>query len=127
MKNRLDLLFRQFNIWRTRNIPERIFIISLSVLVGVVCGFAAVALKNIIFLATYYLEKHILEQKDYYYIFFPIIGIGLTYLFVKYIVRDNISHGVTRVLYAISKKNSLLSRHNTWSSMIASTLTISFG
>ncbi len=127
MKNQLDLLLRQFNIWRTQNIPERIFIIFLSVLVGVVCGFAAVVLKNIIFITTYYLEKHILEQKDYYYIFFPIIGIGLTYLFVKYVVRDNISHGITRVLYAISKKNSLLSRHNTWTSMVASTMTISFG
>jgi CIC family chloride channel protein len=78
-------------------------------------------------LTIHYLEKNILEHKDYYYLFFPFAGIGLTYLFVKYIVKDNISHGVTRVLHAISRKNSILPRHNTWTSMIASTLTISFG
>jgi chloride channel protein, CIC family len=127
MFKRIERLFRQFNIWRSKNIPERVFIISLSVLVGVVSGVAAVTLKNIIHLTTKYLENNILAHKDYYYLFFPIIGIGLTYLFVKYVVKDNISHGVTRVLHAISRKNSMLPRHNTWTSMIASTLTISFG
>ena len=123
----IERLLRRFNIWRSKNIPERFFIIFLSVLIGIVSGFAAVMLKNIIHLTIHYLEKNILEHKDYYYLFFPFAGIGLTYLFVKYIVKDNISHGVTRVLHAISRKNSILPRHNTWTSMIASTLTISFG
>ena len=58
---------------------------------------------------------------------FPIFGIYLTSLFVKYVVRDNISHGITRILYAISRKQARLKRHNCWSSVIASAMTIGFG
>ncbi len=55
------------------------------------------------------------------------MGIYLTSLFIKYVVRDNISHGITRVLYAISTKKSRLKGHNCWSSVVASGITIGFG
>jgi CIC family chloride channel protein len=61
------------------------------------------------------------------YLAYPLIGMFLTFLFVNYIVRDNISHGISRILYSISRKKSQLRPHNTWSSIIASTLTIGFG
>ena len=61
------------------------------------------------------------------FLLFPIVGIYLTMLFIKYVVRDNISHGITRVLYAISTKNSKLKAHNCWSSVVASGITIGFG
>ena len=64
---------------------------------------------------------------NWLYLLYPVIGIWLTSLFVKYIVRDNISHGITRVLYAISTKQSRLKAHNTWSSIVASAITIGFG
>jgi CIC family chloride channel protein len=123
----LNSLLRRFNIWRIRNISERNFIIALSLLIGLVSGLAAVTLKNAIHLSIYALEHYFFKKGEYYYLLFPILGIILTYLFVKYIVKDDISHGVTRVLYSISKRNSLLKRHNTWTSMVASTITISFG
>lgn len=64
---------------------------------------------------------------NWLYLLFPIVGIYLTSLFIKHVVKDNISHGITRVLYAISSKNSHLKRHNCWSSVIASAITIGFG
>ena len=64
---------------------------------------------------------------NWLYLLYPVIGIWLTSLFVKYVVRDNISHGITRVLYAISTKQSRLKGHNTWSSIVASAITIGFG
>jgi chloride channel protein, CIC family len=126
MLNVRKILIR-FNIWRIKTIPERTFVLILSVLVGAVSGLAAVTLKNLIYVSIDLLDHHFFSKGTYLYLVFPIIGITLTYLFVKYIVKDNIGHGVTRVLYSISKSNSLLKVHNTWTSMIASTITISFG
>ncbi len=126
MKSVLRLLQR-FNNWRVKNISESTFIILLSLLVGIVSGLAAVLLKNAIHFSIHILKTNILEEGEYYFILFPIIGLTLTYLFVRYVVKDNISHGVTRVLYAISKKDALMKPHNTWTSMFASTMTISFG
>ncbi|MDA3929749.1 MAG: chloride channel protein, partial [Prolixibacteraceae bacterium] len=124
---RINNLFRRFNIWRLRNITERQFVLFLSVLVGAVSGLAAVLLKNLIHFSIRFIEHNLIDKGEYLYLIFPIIGITVTYLFVKYIVKDNISHGVTRVLYAISKRNSMIKPHNTWTSMLASTITISFG
>ncbi|MBN2807401.1 MAG: chloride channel protein [Prolixibacteraceae bacterium] len=124
---RVKNTLRRFNIWRIRNVSERQFVLILSVLVGAVSGFAAVILKNLIHESIEFIENHLIREGQYYYLLFPIIGIAFTYLFVKYVVKDNIGHGVTRVLYAISRNNSMLKTHNTWTSMIASTMTISFG
>lgn len=64
---------------------------------------------------------------NWLYLLFPVIGIWLTSLFVRHIVKDNISHGITRVLYAISAKQAKLKGHNCWSSVIASGITIGCG
>ena len=67
------------------------------------------------------------EGANYWLLIYPVIGILLAGLFVKYIVRDDISHGVTKILFAISQKKSHIRPHNTWSSMAASSVTIGFG
>lgn len=105
---------------------ERSFILILSLVVGIVSGLAAVLLKNAIHHSINMVDR-LNVSGGYYYLAFPIIGIGLSYLFVKYLVKDNISHGVTRVLYAISKRSGKIRPHNTWTSMLGSTLTISMG
>ena len=64
---------------------------------------------------------------NWLYLVYPVVGIYLTSLFVRYIVKDNISHGITRILYAISTNKSRLKSHNCWSSVIASAITIGFG
>jgi CIC family chloride channel protein len=67
------------------------------------------------------------SSSNWLYLVYPVVGIYFTYLFVRYVVKDNISHGITRILYAISQNRSRLKSHNTWSSVIASAITIGFG
>jgi len=103
-----------------------IYVLSLAT--GLLSAVAAIILKNGIHYLHRFLSKGInMESGSYLYLALPLAGMFLTVLFVKYIVKDNIGHGVSRVLYAISKKKSLLKPHNTWTSVIASTITIGFG
>jgi CIC family chloride channel protein len=100
----------------------------LSLIVGLLSALAAALLKNAIHYTNRILTEGITpESGSYFYLVYPLSGMFLTLLFVKYIVRDNISHGVSRVLYSISKKKSKLKTHNTWTSLVATTLTIGFG
>ena len=96
--------------------------------VGIFSGLAAVILKNAIhFLHDFLTEGFDLTDWNYLYLLYPMIGIFITFLFVRYVVKDDISHGVTKILYAISKKDSNLKSHNSFTSVIASTFTIGFG
>jgi len=100
----------------------------LSLVVGLLSAIAAAILKYSI----HYIHKILTEGITsgggrYLYLAYPLIGMFLTFLFVKYVVRDNIGHGISRILFSISRKKSHLRTHNTWSSLIASTLTIGFG
>jgi CIC family chloride channel protein len=100
----------------------------LSLVVGLLSALAAAILKNAIHLTNKILIGGISSGSgSYLYLAYPAIGMFITLLFVKYLVKDNIGHGVSRVLYAISKKKSLLKTHNTWTSLVATTLTIGFG
>ncbi len=100
----------------------------LSILVGLLSALAAALLKNAIVYTNRILTRGITpESESYFYLVYPAAGMLLTVLFVKYIVRDNIGHGVSRVLYAISKKKGKLRTHNTWTSIVATTMTIGFG
>ncbi|MEI7981236.1 MAG: chloride channel protein [Bacteroidota bacterium] len=115
-------------VWRLRHIRDRPFILILSVLVGIGSGLAAVTLKNTLYYTNYFLTNGFSYHGIWYlYLAFPVIGIILTLLFVKYVVKDNISHGVSKVLYAISKNNSQIRTHNAFTSLIACTLTLGFG
>jgi Chloride channel protein EriC len=100
----------------------------LSLFVGLLSAVAAAILKYSI----HYLHKILTDgittrSLSYLYLAYPLIGMFLTLLFVRYVVKDNISHGISRILFAISRKRSHLKSHNTWSSIVASTLTIGFG
>jgi CIC family chloride channel protein len=104
------------------------FIYFLSFLVGLLSAAAAALLKNAIHYTRILFTSGISKESGtWLYFLFPVIGIVLTFLFVKFVVKDNIGHGISRILYAISKKKSYLKGHNTWSSVAASTLTIGFG
>ncbi|MBP7856365.1 MAG: chloride channel protein [Prevotella sp.] len=100
----------------------------LAFIIGILASVAAYVLHGIITLIQKLLtEDFLTDAANWLYLVFPVIGIYLTSLFIKYVVRDNISHGITRVLYAISTKKSRLRGHNCWSSIIASAITIGFG
>lgn len=121
-------ILARFLIWRVKHIKQQHFILILSLVVGLLSGLAAVLLKNAIHY-THYLLTHgfAKDSESYWYLVYPIIGILITYLYVRYFVKDHIGHGVSRILYAISKRNSRIKSHNNYSSMIASTFTIGFG
>ena len=107
---------------------DKMFIIILALIVGFLSAVAAFVLHGIINLIVALLTgRFASDSVNWLYLVYPVIGIYLTSLFVRYIVRDNISHGITRILYAISSNKSRLKSHNTWSSVIASAITIGFG
>jgi chloride channel protein, CIC family len=100
----------------------------VSFLVGLASALAAVVMKNLVHYTRILLTRNMsTEHSDYLYLAYPLIGIFLTVIFVKYVVREHLSHGISRVLFAISRKNSYISKRNNWASVIASTLTIGFG
>jgi CIC family chloride channel protein len=100
----------------------------LSLIAGILGGLAAIALKNAVHLGHSLLMSVIsIKSFNLLYLVLPFLGILITYLYVKYIVKDNIGHGISRVLQAISKSNSIIKAHNMFTSLVASTLTVSFG
>lgn len=109
--------------------PERNLVLLLSLGVGLLCGLAAVVLK----ISIEYIHESLTSWfggEDNYnvlYLVYPGIGMLLSLLFVKYFVRDNIGHGVTKVLLAVSKNESKIRPHNMWTSLVASSVTIGFG
>lgn len=124
----LHNIYQSILQWREKNITERNFILILSVMVGVLTAFAGLILKSLIHLIQNFLTENFDTQSaNYLYLIYPVIGIFLAGLFVRYIVKDDIGHGVTKILYAISRRQSRIKPHNTWSSVVASSITIGFG
>lgn len=118
----------RFLIWRSRYIQDRYFIILLSAVIGFFSGIAAYLLKS----SVYYIENlltasfHIKEQ-NYRYVIYPAIGIFLTALFIRYILKDETRHGIPRILYVISKLGGRMKQHKIFSSLFGSSLTAGFG
>lgn len=107
---------------------HRRVVLGLSLLIGLLSGLAAVLLKNTVHYTNILITNDFeFGQENYLYFAFPLIGIGLTVFFASKIIRDNIGHGVSRILYAISRKNGKLEAHNMYSSMVGSTFTVAFG
>ena len=109
-------------------LPEKNVMMILSLVVGIACGLAAVVLK----LSIDFIHEHLIALSDrgaynILYLIYPGIGMLLAMFFVKYVVKDNIGHGVTKVLQAVSKNESKIKSHNMWTSMVASAVTIGFG
>lgn len=114
--------------WIKGDHTQRQIILMISLIVGVCSGLAAFVLKWLIESIKHILTQHFnLSDTNELYMLYPAIGILLAGLFVRYIVKDDISHGVTKILYAISRKRARIKGHNRWSSIIASSLTIGFG
>lgn len=121
-------IIAKFLIWRIRHIPDKHFVLILSCLVGFIGGLAAVVLKwlvhNIYFLLT---GSHVIKFHNYYYVAFPFVGLVLTYLLAKFLFKDKLGHGVSSVLYCISKGSSIIRRRLMISRMVTSAVTVGFG
>jgi len=127
-RNRFHEAFMRFLVWREQHVKERTFTMFLALLVGILGGLAALVLK----IAIHYISRAATSTinvtgGNWLYILLPAVGVIITALYVRYAVRHNISHGVTRVLYAISQNKSRLKKHNMYTSMVASSITIGFG
>ena len=131
---RFDKLYHTYNSsymrflsWRQRHVSENTFIIILSLIIGVFAGIAAFFMKSFIHLVQNFVVGLTDNSVNFWYLGMPMLGIFLAAIFVKYIVKDDISHGITKILYAISQHKAIIKLHNTWSSIVASSLTIGFG
>lgn len=114
--------------WRANHISEKTMVLLLSLVVGALCGIAAQMLKFLIHSIEKVLTSHLsVVTANYMYLVLPCVGILLVTLFIRFVVRDNISHGVTRVLYAISRRKSRLKTRNIYAPVIGASVTIGFG
>lgn len=111
-----------------QRLGQKRLILLLSFVIGILSGLASVILKSTIHFTREILQR-IMEQGTlgFLYLALPSIGIILTVLYIKFFVKDNIGHGISRILYAISRKGSKIKRHNTYTSIISSSITIGFG
>ncbi len=118
----------RFLIWQKDHIKQRNFILILSVIAGLSGGIAALTLKSSVF----YLHERLLKGKSFdeynlLIFIYPTIGIALTFLFTRYLLRDKEKHNIASILYAISKRNSLMKAHKMFSSIVGGILTAGFG
>lgn len=119
-------LLTRFIHWRERNLSERNFLLLLGLIVGAVASLAAFLLKSFIHILQEFVTG-LAQSYSILYLILPPLGIFLTAMIVMYIVRDDISHGVTKILIALSQRKSRIKPHNMWSSLLSSAVTIGFG
>ena len=126
--NRFTDLWMKLVIWREHHIREKSFLLILALFVGVCCGFAAQLLKYMIHMIAGLLTAHMnTTTANWLYLVYPVVGILIVTILLRYVVKENISHGVTKVLYAISRRKSRLKKRNMYASLLASSITLGFG
>jgi CIC family chloride channel protein len=124
----LKQILRKFLIWKYKYISERQFIYILSILVGLLAGLGTVVLKNITHFIQELLEgKFIKEIHHSLYFVFPIIGLFLVHIIVKYVVKRNVHHGIPSTLFSISKRNGIIERYKIYASLLTAPITVGFG
>lgn len=119
-------LLQRFILWREAHIKERLFVLILSFFIGVLTALAAWILKGLIEMIQHLLMP-LIREANIWYLVLPPIGVLITAFVVRFFIRDDIGHGVTKVLAAMSQRKSRIKPHNTWSSVLASSITIGFG
>ena len=123
-----DRIVLSISVWTRKHLSAKQFLLILALLVGIGSALAAQVLKLLIHEIEHLLTSQFdVTRANWLFLVYPVVGIFLTALFIKYVVRDDIGHGVTKILYALSRKQGNIRSHNPWSSVIASALTIGFG
>jgi CIC family chloride channel protein len=115
-------------VWQARRMNHRTFLMIISVVIGILSGISAIILKNAVhFIQELLISSAPIYRENFLYFALPAIGILLAILFVKYVIKDHVEHGVPSILYAISRSNGIIRRHNMFSSIVTSALTVGFG
>jgi len=123
---KINDIFIRFLLWRVKHFTN--FILIFSGFVGLLSGLAAVTLKSAVHLIQGTLEENLDNTGiNYLYLGFPLVGILLTLTMTKYFIKDKLGHGITQILYSISKNSSVISRVKIYSRMFTSALTVGFG
>ncbi len=121
-------LLHKFLVWRIKHVSDRNFLVFLGLLIGIISGLAAVILKwTVHSIGRFLMENKIFESQHLLYIVYPFIGILLTVLISKYLLKEHLGHGITHILLAISKRSSIISRAKMYSRMLTSAITVGFG
>ena len=124
----LKSILRKFLIWKYKYLSERQFIYILSILVGFLAGLGTVLLKNITHFIQNILEgKFIKEIHSSLYFIFPIIGLFIVYVLVKFVIKRKVHHGIPSTLFSISKRNGIIERYKIYASLITAPITVGFG
>lgn len=121
-------LLNRFLVWRVKHIQQKHFVLFLSLIVGLLSGLAAVIFKNSVHFVQGLISKGFTNNfYNYLYFVYPLTGLFITYILIKYVVRRPVGHGIPGVLYAISKKNSIIKSFGMYASIITSALTVGWG
>ncbi|MEP2025126.1 chloride channel protein [Reichenbachiella sp.] len=118
----------KFLVWRMKHISNNNFALILSGIVGLVSGLAAVTLKESVHFIQAILKQYIYTSGfDFLYLFYPLAGIILTLIVAKYVLKEKLGHGITQILFVISKRSSIVKRSMMYSRMFTSAITVGFG
>jgi CIC family chloride channel protein len=125
---KFSVLLERFIKWRLKHISDKQFMLILSVITGLAVGLSAVVIKNSVHFIKHMLTSGFAEQyQNYLYFAYPTIGIFGAIVFIRFILKQHVGHGIPSVLYAKSKSNGIIKSHNMYSSIITSALTVGFG
>ena len=121
-------LLKRFLIWRAKHISHKQFVIILSVIIGFISGVGAVIIKNLTHFIQHFLEGNLI--KDYhhaFYFLFPLLGLTIVYLVMKYVIRNKVSHGIPSTLFAIAKRKGIMRQYQMFGSILTAPITVGFG
>ena len=129
IKARIFLLAQKINKWRYAHISEKQFMLLLSLPTGFLAGLSAIVIKKLAHYIRDYFYNIATTDDNYELLFFilPIIGILLTILVCRYVIKRDVGHGIPGILYAIQKNKGAVKPYNTFASIITSSLTVGFG
>ena len=121
-------LLIKLKAWRKRNISDYHFIIFLSFIAGIAAGLGAVVIKHLVrFIEDALTSGFTKEYQNYLYFLYPALGVFITVIFIRYILRKPVGDGVPNILYAISRNNGIIKAYQMFASIITSSLTVGFG
>jgi len=124
----MNFYLRPFYQWRSKHLSNKKFMIALAIFVGLVSGLAAVLLKNFVGYVEHYVGVIFTEDRtNFWYLILPLIGVVLTVLVIKRILKEDVGHGVSKVLWTIAKGRGYLSSKKALSSVVGSAMTVGFG
>lgn len=125
---KISRLLMRFLVWRLKHINDSNFLLIVASVIGLIAGLAAVILKSTVHLVQRLLEQNLdITGFNSLYLGYPLIGILLTVLVANYLLKEKLGHGITQILYAISKNSSIMKRTQMYSRMLTSAITVGFG